>query len=1115
MVRNACAVLGVLIGLGAVTPAWCQPPEWLSRVAERRVEYAIDDLYMPVCQAPGRLRGFAFSDTEPEMREMRATGANGVGIGRMWIPVQDPTAPHGAATSPFVGAGAGLPLAQTFTATKPFVGVEACTPTFTTQGSGATFVLLATPPGGGEAVIAEAVLTDVADCTWSKLTFAAQPPGTYRLELRDPTGDSIGLWAVRGDAYPGGQAYLRGTPAPELDFELAITTSNGERQELVTPTADHEAVRLGLGELEAIRQVGFSANVMIGNWNNGGFPYYPRWFYEANPDMCEVDQDGEVVAAGMFGEEFGWPNIENAAIVDGTARQIRRYVRELRDEPAIASWTLGGESLYATYLYANRWTDYGPEALAHFRAWLARRYGDIGPLNLRWGSDYASFGQVTPPRPPGRDAASMDFLDFRFSSMAERFAWHYQAVHEEDTTRLTMTCNHGDLYAGRSYAAMGARPDLYARAADGWETGQIMMDDDPKRFNLLYCEGLAAFGKPVAPVRLAYKFSDPTARGGGRSFTPAAARRYFYECLGWGNWFIGFIQWRGSLPDGEWGVKGTPGLAEIEKVLAETTASEAELLNMRPLRPRLGLYLSHPVWSLDGFRPEWQAAHELLTRLQVPKVHVYDSQLESGQLEGTDAILSIDNAVISEAALEGLHRFVTGGGHLVIAGAFAEADERLRPRAAPDWLASPRVTRLAGPVSMSLPECLAALSVETPISPWTLDAEGATVEETRTTETTPTQDAPFDLAGRTSVGQTFRVAEGRLASVAVSLPTYSHPTGRAGAVVEVLREGPDGPVVGQTVAAAGAIADNAWVTVAVAPDAPGSERYYVRVRPDAGLQPMNLGVWGTATDSYLEGTLWVDDQPAEGDLRVRVSTTVQRPAEEAVEAFLLSDGLNLLQVFVSVSDAPISADVRLDGRLVPDVDATYRALSLPERAQLASGRGGELRFPLRLEPHGSAMVYLERDVAEADGLRVAAWAEAVQPGSAYARYLQGVIGQMATSGRWAKTAALGACLAGQLGLAVEEAAEGDLSYVVRLSDVSGKPVTGASVVADLVPTEGVSVALSDEGNGRYALRLARSDLPSRYNYETTRYEPFTGPLRVVFTARAGARRGQEAVDTRL
>jgi len=1089
-------------------------PEWLARAAEAPIEFAIDDVYMSTCQAPARLRGFSFSDTEGELRQMREVGANAVGVGRMWVPVRDPAAPHGAGTRPFDESdGRGATLGQTFVANAPFIAVEVCSPTFSTEGSGATLSLYAID--GADRLAARTVFTDAADNSWLKLTFAPQPPGRYRVEMTDPTGDAIGLWAAPGDTCPDGTAVIGGRPSEGLDFELAATAENGKRTVLVESRPDHQAMRLGRGELEALDDLGMSANMMVGNWNNGGFPYYPKWFYEANPDMVEIDHRGQPIEAGMFGEAFGWPNIENATVVDGTTRQIRRYVDELRNARPIAMWTLGGEALYATYLYPERWTDYGPEALAHFRAWLARKYGGVGSLNEAWGSRYASFAEAEPPRPPGDDVPSLDFLDFRFSSMAERFAWHYQAVHEGDTSRLTVTCNHGDLYAGRSYAWMGARPDLYATVADGWETGQIMGDDDAKRFNLLYCEGLASFGKPVAPVRLAYKLTDPTARGGGRSYTPAAARRYFYECLGWGDWFVGFIQWRGSLPDGEWGVKGTPALGEMKRIFGEVAASERELLHTRPLRPRLGIYFSHPVWALRGFMPTWQEAHEALIRRHVPKVHLYDTQIAAGRLDGTQVILSIDNSIIADAALEGLRRFVADGGRLIILGRFAEADERLRPRAPADWITGPNVVRLVGPVDAALEGALRRVDRDVPVSPWRIDTRGATAEELRTAETTPTHDTPFDLAGHGSIGQTLRADGGRLAAVSASLPTYSHERGLGGATLQVQGDGPEGPVIGETVAPAGTIADNAWLTVTVPADAPTFETYHLRILPDAGLSPLNLGVWGTAGDSYAGGTRTVDGQPADGDLKVRVTTRAARPLDESIEAFILSDGLNVLQVFVNVSDTPVDADVSLDRRLVPDPSARYTVLSLPSREELGRVRGDAVRFPLRLAPRGSAMVYLRRNTPEPEGREAAAWAASVEPSTGYARYLCDTIRGLRDEGDWSKVAALGSCLARQLDLTILPAAEGDIAYDVRVTDLSGRPVEGAEVRADLVPTEAAFARLRDLGEGRYELRLSRGDLPVRYDYAEQRYAPFTGPLRIVFTARQGARRAQEIVDATL
>ncbi len=142
--------------------------------------------------------------------------------------------------------------------------------------------------------------------------------------------------------------------------------------------------------------------------------------------------------------------------------------------------------------------------------------------------------------------------------MAERMSWHYAAVRSVDPDRPTVTANHGNIFWADAYAKLGADFPQYADASDGFEMGQIMEGDDPGAFNLWYASALAGLGKIGAPARLAYKFPDPKARGGSKSYNPAAARRYCMEAFGSGWWHLGLIQFSGSLPDGEWGVQGTP-----------------------------------------------------------------------------------------------------------------------------------------------------------------------------------------------------------------------------------------------------------------------------------------------------------------------------------------------------------------------------------------------------------------------------------------------------------------------------------------------------------------------------------------------------------------------------
>ncbi len=510
--------------------------------------------YHPMVRRPLQYVGYSFSGPRTELVEMREAGATALGTGEMWNPVRDARAPYGMGVKPADGSGR---LAQTFVAEAPFDGCGGTLPTSLTTDSGCSWRLFRE---GEEKPVAGGHWTLLVDNAWANAYFAQQPAGVYRFELYKPTGSDVGWWGRAGNPYAGGHAIVGGVVLDDVDFELHLRMDNAW-QDLVAPGEEHQALKLGPSVFDHLTSLGMYGAYSIGNWNNPGFTYYPGWFFEAFPEAAVLDQHGELfLGGGMFGRTVPTPNIDNAVIVNGTRRFLQSRVRAFRESPALLYYVMGGEDLYATYLDPTRWTDYSDNAQAHFRAWLASvRYENLAALNRAWGTDYKTFDAVDAPKAPGMGAPWRDWLDFRFEAMGERFGWHYQAIRETDPTRLVMTCNHGTLYHGTSYAAMGARIEFYAAQSDGFETGQIMSDEDPDFYNLLYTESITGMGKPYCPVRLAYKESNPSARGGGTSYNRAAVRRYGYETLGAGAWQLGFIQWTGSLPDGEWGVKGTPG----------------------------------------------------------------------------------------------------------------------------------------------------------------------------------------------------------------------------------------------------------------------------------------------------------------------------------------------------------------------------------------------------------------------------------------------------------------------------------------------------------------------------------------------------------------------------
>jgi alpha-L-rhamnosidase len=98
-------------------------------------------------------------------------------------------------------------LGQTITTDRPFTSAGVKTPTWNTSDSDASLTLRRE---GGE-VVATKRFENVADNGWLDLTFDAQPPGVYELELHDEAG-TVGWWSHGSDLYAHGSAQQGGEP---------------------------------------------------------------------------------------------------------------------------------------------------------------------------------------------------------------------------------------------------------------------------------------------------------------------------------------------------------------------------------------------------------------------------------------------------------------------------------------------------------------------------------------------------------------------------------------------------------------------------------------------------------------------------------------------------------------------------------------------------------------------------------------------------------------------------------------------------------------------------------------------------------------------------------------
>lgn len=103
------------------------------------------------------------------------------------------------------GLGSGT-YGQSFTATDSFVDVSALAATWGEPGAGCTLTLYDGPDG---TPITSQNFSNIQDNSALTLSFPAQPPGTYYLEMSAAAG-SIGWWSQTENLYAGGRAYIDG-----------------------------------------------------------------------------------------------------------------------------------------------------------------------------------------------------------------------------------------------------------------------------------------------------------------------------------------------------------------------------------------------------------------------------------------------------------------------------------------------------------------------------------------------------------------------------------------------------------------------------------------------------------------------------------------------------------------------------------------------------------------------------------------------------------------------------------------------------------------------------------------------------------------------------------------
>lgn len=406
-------------------------------------------------------------------------------------------------------------------------------------------------------------------------------------------------------------------------------------------------------------------DICVGCWNNGLFPYYERWFYEAYPDICMKDAQGKNIEASMFNEPKPWISIENGDLNIQVGEFIKDTVKRLKHLVNLVYWVNGGEMLYPTYCFPKILSDYSSGAIVHYQKWLKTQYSDIKNLNNRWNKKYNSFKDIYPPKEWGIDVETLDWHYFRQQSMAEFFRFNYECIKQIDRERMDFCIFHGDIFHNRTYADMGESVQLLGLATDGFATSQILCNAEKAMFNLLYLKIMCSMGKPVVCQALA-NVSYEDGRQINGTFTPWDARKSIYECLGSGVWHVGLVQWQGSLPDGDWQIYGKPVQKEVKKIFEEIEDIKPAFDYMSAYNSKTGVYIPEAQWLLKGWSKGWNNFFVKSLNEHFCYQYIFDRDILDEKFSGYKYIICYANTIIENSIISKLDGFVKNGGRLII-----------------------------------------------------------------------------------------------------------------------------------------------------------------------------------------------------------------------------------------------------------------------------------------------------------------------------------------------------------------------------------------------------------------------------------------------------------------
>ena len=413
----------------------------------------------------------------------------------------------------------------------------------------------------------------------------------------------------------------------------------------------------------------------------------PSWLAHEHPETLPVDAEGRAIA---FGSRLHFcPS--SPVYRYYAARITQRLAERYAGHPALAMWHVG-----------NEYVGFGchcPVSVAHFRRWLAGRYGTADALNEAWGTAfwgqrYDSFDHIGTPASRSRLVSGpnpgqlLDFARFCDAASLECYTAERDIIRRH-TPHLPVTTNFMGTFKNLDYWRWAAEEDVVSIDIypEPWDhEGQLFA-----AYNFDLMRSLRG-GRPWLVLESATGANLINSRNSGR---PAGQLRVrALQAVARGADSVMFFQWRASvagaerfhsamLPHGGTRTRTWREVVGLGHDLARLAAiaggrcAPAEVAIVwdwenwwaleAPDHPSNDLRFADRV--LDHYRPLWHA------NIPVDFAHPH------ADLSGYRLVIVPNLYLVDDAGAANLTGRVRGGGHLLMSyfSGIVDSSDRVRP----------------------------------------------------------------------------------------------------------------------------------------------------------------------------------------------------------------------------------------------------------------------------------------------------------------------------------------------------------------------------------------------------------------------------------------------------